>query len=69
MDNLEMYIPPQVEILCFTPGGDLCSNYDDSWMRMGNPDASDPNGGIELPDDLWGENSGGGGIELPDDIL
>ena len=68
MDYLEMYIPPKAELLRFGPKGDICVGYDDSWVRGADPDASDPYGGIELPDDIWGENSGGG-IELPDDKL
>lgn len=69
MDHLKIYIPPQVEISCFTPRGELCAGYDSSWAQTGDPTAYGPSGGIELPDDIWGDNSGGGGIELPDDNM
>lgn len=62
MNELEMYVPPQVEILHFAAFEAVC--YDDSWVRSGEGgDGSD--NGIELPDDIWG--GGNGEIELPDD--
>ena len=67
MNELEMYIPPQAEILHFAAYEALCSGYDDSWIRSGEGDASD--NGIELPDDNWDGGNDDGGIELPDDKL
>lgn len=64
METLKFYSPPEAELLHFATLENLC--YDESKERSAD-DISDGFGGIELPDDNWGQGSGDGGVELPDD--